>query len=320
MKKGLRLTVTEARPHTLFSFGTLMDERVQTALFGRAVPSSSASLVGYTTRPLPITDPSVIAASGLDVHLTLECRIGSVVEGAVLRLTDRELAAVDAYEVDDYARRRVLLTSGESAWAYLDAKPLRAAARIVIVGDSIAYGRCDPHGGWAARLAATHIAGNEADHRVFNLAIPGSTLAVVSEQTPALLDPRRPDTLLVAAGINDSALPLGAPQAQGDWLARIADSLGSLAATALGHQARLVVAGPTWLDEERTRDYEGLRFTRARALALRESLRVWCDENHVDYLDMWEPLCEKTDLLVDGLHPDPEGHQVLHRHLSALSR
>ncbi|MFI9307328.1 GDSL-type esterase/lipase family protein [Streptomyces triculaminicus] len=312
--------MTESRPHSLFSFGTLREAHVQTALFGQSVPSSAESLVGYTTRPLPITDQSVIDASGLDVHLTLERRIGAVVDGAVLRLTDQDLAAADAYEVDDYARRRVLLTSGESAWAYVDAKPLRSAERIVIVGDSIAYGRCDPHGGWAAHLAAAHIARNEAAHRVFNLAIPGSTLTDVSEQTPPLLAARRPDTILVAAGINDSAVPLATPQAGHDGLARLADDLDSLAATAQSHNARLVVAGPTWLDEARTGDYEGLCFTRARALALRESIQAWCAENHVDFLDMWEPLRDSPELFVDGLHPTAEGHEVLYRHLESLSR
>ncbi|MFI8339332.1 gamma-glutamylcyclotransferase family protein [Streptomyces sp. NPDC085639] len=95
----------ESPAHTLFSFGTLVDERVQTALFGRAVPTSPASLAGYTTRPLQITDPAAIAASGLDVHLILERRLGASVECAVLHLTDRELAAADAYEVDDCTRR-----------------------------------------------------------------------------------------------------------------------------------------------------------------------------------------------------------------------
>lgn len=317
-RKAPHPKVTVSRPHALFSFGTLMDERVQTALFGQAVPTAPASLTGYATAPLTITDPSVIATSGLDVHLTLRREYGAVVEGAVLRLTDEDLAAADAYEVDDYVRRRVLLSSGESAWAYLDARPLRAAARIVVVGDSIAYGRCDPRGGWAARLAATHIAENEAAHRVFNLAIPGSTLAQVAEQTPAVLAPRLPDTLVVAAGINDSAVPLAAPETDG--LAHIADSLASLAATALAHNARLVVVGPIWLDEERTGDYGGLRFTKARGLALRESVRAWCQQNHVDHLDMWEPLYEKSDLLVDGLHPAADGHEALYQHLSALGR
>lgn len=313
--------MTESPTHTLFSFGTLMDERVQTALFGRAVPTSPASLAGYTTRPLKITDPAVIAASGLDVHLILERRLGASVEGAVLHLTDQELASADAYEVDDYARRRVVLSSGESTWAYLDAKPLRPAERIVVVGDSIAYGRCDPRGGWAGHLAAAHIAGNEAERRLFNLAVPGSTLADVGEQTPALLAARRPDTLLVAAGINDSAAPAAEAEADGaNNFTQLSGSLDALAATALAHNARLVVAGPSWLDEDRTRDYEGLRFTRARALALRAFLRAWCEANHIDHLDLWEPLRDRTDLLVDGLHPTAEGHRALYEHLDAVGR
>ncbi|MGY4387338.1 GDSL-type esterase/lipase family protein [Streptomyces sp. TE12347] len=329
--------MTESRTHTLFSFGTLRDERVQTALFGGAVPTSPAALAGYTTRPLKITDPAVIAASGLDVHLILERRLGATVEGAVLHLTDQELAAADAYEVDDYTRRRVVLSSGATTWAYLDAKPLRPAERIVVVGDSIAYGRCDPRGGWAGHLAAAHIARNEAERRLFNLAVPGSTLADVGEQTPALLAARRPDTLLVAAGINDSAVPAAGTTAQADAdlpagsssasdseetadFARLTGSLDTLAATALGHNARLVVAGPSWLDEDRTRDYEGLRFTRARALALRAFLRAWCEANHIDFLDLWEPLRERTELLVDGLHPSAEGHRALYEHLDTLGR
>ncbi|MFF2787460.1 GDSL-type esterase/lipase family protein [Streptomyces sp. NPDC058049] len=313
--------MTESPTHTLFSFGTLMDERVQTALFGRAVPTSPASLAGHTTRPLKITDPAVIAASGLDVHLILERRLGASAEGAVLHLTDQELASADAYEVDDYTRRRVVLSSGESTWAYLDAKPLRPAERIVVVGDSIAYGRCDPRGGWAGHLAAAHIAGNEAERRLFNLAVPGSTLADVGEQTPALLAARRPDTLLVAAGINDSAVPAAEAEADGAAdFTQLSGSLDALAATALAHNARLVVAGSSWLDEDRTRDYEGLRFTRARALALRAFLRAWCEANHIDHLDLWEPLRDRTDLLVDGLHPTAEGHRALYEHLDAVGR
>ncbi|GGX82815.1 GDSL-type esterase/lipase family protein [Streptomyces fructofermentans] len=315
---GPWLTVNELRPHALFSFGTLTHAPVQAALFGRAVPSSPASLAGYRTRPLTITDPFVIAASGLDVHMTLECRLGGTVDGALLRLTDQDLAAADAYEVDDYVRRRVRLSSGEPAWAYVDAKPLRPAARIAILGDGIAYGRCDPHGGWAARLAADHIARNENEHRVFNLAVPGSTLRGVAEQVSTLLAPRRPDTVLVAAGMNDSSLPLAANRRDG--LQHMAEHLDVIAASIEGHGARLVVMGPTWIDETRTLDHEGARYTEARVTVLRELLQVWCDDNHVDRLDMWEPLRGDPALLDDGLHPTPEGHRKLYHHLRALSR
>ncbi|MEV5568960.1 GDSL-type esterase/lipase family protein [Spirillospora sp. NPDC052269] len=305
--------MTPSRPHLLFSFGTLLDEQVQKTLFGRPVPSEPAALAGYATRPLRITDPSVIATSGLDVHLTLTREIGAEVEGAVLRLTDEDLAAADAYEVDDYVRRRVRLTSGETAWAYLDAKPLRPASRIVIAGDSIAYGRSDPDGGWAARLASGHIAENELDHRVFNVAIPGNTLDGVREEVPALLSPRLPDTLIVAAGINDSA-------GYGDWLASVAENLTALAATALEHNARLVVLGPAWLDEPRAAAFGRRRTTLARAEALRDLVRRWCAGNHIDYVDMWDPLRDSPHLFTDGLHPTPEGHRALYQHLSTQAR
>ncbi|MEV4560480.1 GDSL-type esterase/lipase family protein [Kitasatospora sp. NPDC049285] len=311
--------MTESHPHALFSFGALLDQQVQTALFGRTVPTTAASLAGYTTRPIAVTDESVIATSGQDVHLTLARKLGGTVEGAVLRLSDQELAAADDYEVADYARRRVLLASGETAWAYLDARPLRSAARIVIVGDSIAYGRCDPQGGWAGHLAAAHIGANETEHRVFNLAVPGSTLADVSEQTPALLPPRHPDTLVVAAGINDSAVPHATSDTDPDGLTTLAGHLDSLASTAQRHNARLVVLGPIWLDETRTGDFEGLRFTTARARALRAALQTWCADHHVDYLDLWEPLRDQPHLLVDGLHPSTEGHKELYRYLTALN-
>ncbi|MEV7119752.1 SGNH/GDSL hydrolase family protein [Kitasatospora griseola] len=302
--------MTESRPHPLFAHGPLLDPQVRAALFGRAVPTTPASLVGHTAGPLET------ATDGRDLHLTLQREFGGTVEGAVLWLTDRELAAADAHEGTGRARRRVLLGSGEPVWAHLDARPLRPAARIVIVGDSIAYGRCDPQGGWAAHLAAAHIASNETAHRVFNLAIPGSTLADVAAQTPPLLAPRHPDTLVVAAGINDSAVQLAAPETARDNLSHLADHLAPLAATALRHNARMVVVGPAWLDETRLDDYEGLRFTTARALALRAALRAWCEGNHIDFIDLWEPLRDRPQLFVDGVHPTPEGHKELFRHLS----
>ncbi|MFJ1793124.1 GDSL-type esterase/lipase family protein [Kitasatospora griseola] len=298
--------MTESHPHPLFAHGTLLDPQVQAALFGRTVPTTPASLTGHTAGPLEIADGS----------RNLRREFGGTVEGAVLHLTERELAAADAHAGDDFARRRVLLGSGEPAWAHLDARPLRPAARIVIVGDSIAYGRCDPQGGWAAHLAAAHIASNETGHRVFNLAIPGSTLADVAAQTPPLLAPRHPDTLVVAAGINDSAELLAAPDTTRDNLSHLADRLTPLAATALRHNARMVVVGPAWLDETRLDDYEGLRFTTARALALRAALRAWCEDNHIDFIDLWEPLRDRPHLFVDGVHPTPDGHKELFRHLS----
>ncbi|MFE1349861.1 SGNH/GDSL hydrolase family protein [Streptomyces sp. NPDC058757] len=297
------------RPHRLFASGTLVDPHVRSTLFGPRMPSVPAVLTGHAASPPSAAAPSATAA-GPAAPLLLERRIDARLAGTVLHLTDDDLAAADAHEAaHGVVRRRVALDSGEQVWAYLDAWPLRPAARIVIAGDSIAYGRCDPRGGWAGRLAAAHIAANEAEHRLFNLAVPGASLADVAAQTPALLPARRPDTLLVAAGVNDAAAGDADP-------ARLAEHLDSLAATALAAGARLVVAGPTWLDEERAPVYEGLRFTLDRVLALRAALRAWCEARHVDHLDLWEPLRDRPGLLADGLHPTAEGHEEVHRFMA----
>ena len=108
--------------HHLFSYGTLRQPEVQAALFARSVPTIDDALPGYRIEWLTITDPEVIRTSGSDRHPIL--RAGAPTDsapGAYLVLSDDELAAADAYEVDDYVRPAVTLTSGMAAWAYLAA-------------------------------------------------------------------------------------------------------------------------------------------------------------------------------------------------------
>jgi gamma-glutamylcyclotransferase (GGCT)/AIG2-like uncharacterized protein YtfP len=109
-----------ATVHRVFSYGTLRQSTVQRQLYGREVPTTSDALPGYRIDWLRITDPAVIATSGSDRHPILRRGADSdLVAGACLELDDAELAATDAYEVDDYARHEVRLASGLTAWVYL---------------------------------------------------------------------------------------------------------------------------------------------------------------------------------------------------------
>lgn len=104
----------------MFSYGTLRLPEVQRALYGRDVPTVADALPGYRVDWLLITDPEVLKTSGLDRHPILRAgAAGDRVDGAYLELTDAELAATDAYEVEDYARRRVTLASGVEAFVYV---------------------------------------------------------------------------------------------------------------------------------------------------------------------------------------------------------
>ena len=108
--------------HLLFSFGTLRLPAVQEGLYGRRVPTEPDAVMGFALDWITITDPDVVALSGSDRHPMLRpAEPHDSVPGEVLTLTDAELAATDAYEVDDYVRTEVTLASGRKAWAYLQA-------------------------------------------------------------------------------------------------------------------------------------------------------------------------------------------------------
>ncbi|MEY9913178.1 gamma-glutamylcyclotransferase (GGCT)/AIG2-like uncharacterized protein YtfP [Catenulispora sp. MAP12-49] len=105
----------------LFSYGTLRLPRVQTARFGRELSGRPDALVGFRLETVAITDASVIADSGNELH-PVAVPSGDphdAVEGTVFTLSPDDLAAADAYEVD-YLRVPVELRSGAKAWVYVN--------------------------------------------------------------------------------------------------------------------------------------------------------------------------------------------------------
>jgi gamma-glutamylcyclotransferase (GGCT)/AIG2-like uncharacterized protein YtfP len=107
----------------LFAYGTLRQSEVQLALFGRLLDGEPDALVGYKLSPLQITDPEVIATSGM-AHHTMVHESGNPrdrVPGVLFRISNAELAAADEYEVADVKRVSVRLASGTEAFVYVSA-------------------------------------------------------------------------------------------------------------------------------------------------------------------------------------------------------
>jgi hypothetical protein len=105
----------------LFSYGTLRQPEVQRATYGRLLDGTPDVLFGYCLEPLAISDPEVVRLSGKAVH-TIACHTGDAadgISGVVFDISDDELAATDAYEVDAYARAEVALDSGARAFVYI---------------------------------------------------------------------------------------------------------------------------------------------------------------------------------------------------------
>lgn len=107
----------------LFSYGTLQQDDVQLATFGRRLEGSADVLPGYVAGLLEITDAGVLKTSGKMHHLIARPtgNPSDEIPGRVLVLTAAELAAADTYEVSDYKRVQVRLKSGLDAWVYVAA-------------------------------------------------------------------------------------------------------------------------------------------------------------------------------------------------------
>lgn len=107
----------------LFSYGTLRQDDVQIASFGRLLNGTDDALPGYRRSMIEITDPDVIAKSGANFHPIVAASdiATDQVPGRVFEITQAELAAADAYEVSDYKRVLARLRSGREAWVYVKA-------------------------------------------------------------------------------------------------------------------------------------------------------------------------------------------------------
>ena len=104
----------------LFSYGTLRQEAVQRANFGRLLEGEPDAVIGYRMIDQRIADPRVVALSGLEIHPNIVATgdPADEVEGMLYFLSETELAAADGYEVADYRRIEVRLKSGRTAWVY----------------------------------------------------------------------------------------------------------------------------------------------------------------------------------------------------------
>ncbi len=108
----------------LFSYGTLQQENVQIATFGRRLDGTADSLVGYEQTLVAIDDPEVVRTSGKSYHpiVTFTGARNASVPGTVFEISQSELEQADRYEVSAYKRVLARLISGKDAWVYVDAR------------------------------------------------------------------------------------------------------------------------------------------------------------------------------------------------------
>lgn len=104
----------------LFSYGTLQQESVQRATFGRPLRGRRDELMGFALSTRRVEGPAFVATSGKADHAIVRFtgRSDDRVAGTVLELTDEELAMADAYEPAGWERLSATVASGEQVWVY----------------------------------------------------------------------------------------------------------------------------------------------------------------------------------------------------------
>ena len=108
-------------PEFIFSYGTLQNEKVQQALFGRTVPLLTDNLPGYKSIAIEITDSAFLSKGESPYQHTLveSGNSNDIIQGSVLEITREELLIIDSYEPANYKRIKVMLQSGKEAWIYV---------------------------------------------------------------------------------------------------------------------------------------------------------------------------------------------------------
>lgn len=132
----------------VFSYGSLQDERVQIATFGRRLWGEADSLPGHARRAVPVADARrEIATVVLDE---------GDVAGLRVELDEAELARADRYEArDGYRRIAVTLASGRRAWVYVAADAGRD--RILFQGNPWPGGHPIDSFAWRARRVGDRV-------------------------------------------------------------------------------------------------------------------------------------------------------------------
>ena len=104
----------------LFSYGWLQKRSTQVATFGRELRGHPDALRGFTTRILPIIEPTAVTATG-ETHYAdavPSANPDEAVMGTVFEISAQELATADEV-CARYHRAMVSLESGIHAWVYI---------------------------------------------------------------------------------------------------------------------------------------------------------------------------------------------------------
>jgi len=183
--------------------------------------------------------------------------------------------------------------------------------KICVFGTSIAWGAWDHEkGGWVTRLRL----GLEQDYKVFvyNCGVSGDTTMGMLERLSIEAQVRHASAIIIAVGVNDSSKLNGEYKVSPEDFKK---NLYKLVDQAREFTDRVIVVSPSQIDDSKLDPvpwHLELSFSNDDVLKYIDIMREVAEDLNLPFVDNTE-LLGVEDLDEDGLHPNPQGHEKIHR-------
>lgn len=190
--------------------------------------------------------------------------------------------------------------------------------KILVFGDSIAYGKWDREGGWVARLRKyidqKYNLESKNDFQVYNLGIPGELTIDLPERVKyelkiRLVDPNDKVLVIFATGINDSCSNnsrRGRQTSEKEFKKALVKIINLVKEA----NCMVVFVGLTPANPERSK---GKLFTDEEINKYDRYITEICSKKAVKKLELFDDLKKLhfSELLVDAVHPNTDGQKIL---------
>lgn len=196
--------------------------------------------------------------------------------------------------------------------------------RILFFGASIDHGFWDTEGGWIQRLRRDldrYSMENEKDYSLYNLSISGDTTERILERLENEVKARKNSEdihiYLEVGGGNDSQVELETGE---NWIPRgeYQKNLQKILEIAEEHGDQIVLFTTTPVDESEVYPMPWKQthgYLNSEKEKYTETLEEFAEENRTPVVNFFNKIDreEWKEKLDDGVHPDTEGHEQLHK-------
>lgn len=189
-------------------------------------------------------------------------------------------------------------------------------------GDSIVQGAWDEEGGWATRLTnfihnSTVLSDFKEYHLAFNLGISGDTTSDILDRLESEILARQDDeiSIVFGIGVNDSQYFIDEQEFKTSP-EQFENNLEKIIEISKTYTDKITFIGLLPVDDTKTDPTPwtpGKSYKLENVEIYNEIIKKICDKENCLFIDVLTTFLNKDykQLLIDGLHPNTEGHKLL---------